>query len=154
MLDLERIRRVIVKVCSGVDCVYALLFGSRAIGYTWDYSDVDIAIRFKDSSNCLNKALNLMSSIEDELGVHVDVIPLNIADTIVKYEAYSQGIVPFSIDNSRYLVDYINAVDEYLDFEYSFNKFYKLTVEEMRMPTPGVKARIGFWRAIKRLQKF
>jgi hypothetical protein len=28
--------------------------------------------------------------------------------------------------------DHVNAIDEYLDFEYVFNKFYERTVKEIR----------------------
>jgi hypothetical protein len=73
-----------------------------------------------------------MSIIEEELGIHVDVIPLNIADTIIKYEAYSQGVILFNMDNDRYMDDYINAIDEYLDFEYIFNRFYEAIVKEIK----------------------
>jgi uncharacterized protein YutE (UPF0331/DUF86 family) len=50
--------------------------------------------------------------------------------------------------------DYINAIDEYLDSEHSFNRFYELTVKEIKNACTRVKAGIDrFWRAIKRLQK-
>jgi predicted nucleotidyltransferase len=132
MLTLEEIKRAVIKACNNIDCIYALLFGSRATSNFRDYSDVDIAVKFKDSNNCLNKALELMSIIEEELGIHVDVIPLNIADTIIKYEAYSQGVILFNMDNDRYMDDYINAIDEYLDFEYIFNRFYEAIVKEIK----------------------
>lgn len=64
--------------------------------------------------------------------MNVDVVPLNIADTIIKYEVYSQGILLFSMNDNEYVDDFINAVDEYLDFESMFNRFYKLIVMEMR----------------------
>ncbi|MGC8577342.1 MAG: type VII toxin-antitoxin system MntA family adenylyltransferase antitoxin [Thermoproteota archaeon] len=132
MLSLERIRKAVVKACGGFDCVYVLFFGSRATGNARDYSDVDVAVKFKDSKNCLKKALDFMSLVEEELGVHVDVVPLNIADTIVKYEVYNQGIILFCVNNDKYMDDYINAIDEYLDFEHSFNRFYELTIKEIK----------------------
>ncbi|MEM3630404.1 MAG: nucleotidyltransferase domain-containing protein [Nitrososphaerota archaeon] len=132
MLSLEEIKKAVVKACSNFDCIYAILFGSRAISNAKEYSDIDIAVKFKDSSNSLNKALNIMSIIEEELNTHVDVVPLNIADTIIKYEVYSQGIILFNTNNDIYMDDYINAIDEYLDFEYIFNKFYKIIVDEIK----------------------
>lgn len=132
MLSLEEIKKAVVKACSNFDCVYAILFGSRVTSNAKDYSDIDIAVKFKDSSNSLNKALNIMSIIEEELNTHVDVIPLNIADTVIKYEVYSQGIILFNKDNNIYMDDHINAIDEYLDFEYVFNKFYKIIIDEIK----------------------
>jgi predicted nucleotidyltransferase len=113
---LEKIKEAVIRACSNFDCIYALLFGSVARGDVRDYSDVDIAVKFRDSRNCLEKTLDLISEIEGDLGVHVDVVPLNIADTIIKYEAYSQGILLFSMNDNEYMDDFINAVDEYLDF--------------------------------------
>jgi predicted nucleotidyltransferase len=137
MLSLERIRKAIIKTCDNFDCVYVLLFGSRATGNAKVYSDVDVAIKFKDSKNCLKKALDFMSLVEEELGVHVDVVPLNIADTIVKYEIYRCGIILFCVNYDEYMDDYINAIDEYLDFEHSFNRFYELTIKEIKNACTG-----------------
>jgi predicted nucleotidyltransferase len=137
MLSLGEIREAVVGASGSLDCVYVLLFGSRAAGSAKGYSDVDVAVKFMNSNNSLDKALNLMSDVEALLGVHVDVIPLNIADTIVKYEAYSGGIILFCRDYDRYMDDFINAVDEYLDFEYVFNMFYEITVKEIRDACSG-----------------
>jgi predicted nucleotidyltransferase len=129
---LERIRNATIEACKSFDCIYALLFGSRATGVSREYSDVDIAVKFKDSSGCLKKSLDLMSLVEKDLGMPVDVVPLNIADTIIKYEVYSNGIILFCQDYDEYMDDHINAIDEYMDFEPSFNRFYELTVREIR----------------------
>jgi len=132
MLSLERVREAVTKACESFDCVYALLFGSRATGSAKEYSDVDIAVKFRDAGNCLAKASEIASIIEEELGVRVDVVPLNVADTILKYEAYSYGIPLYCVDRNAYVDDYVNAIDEYLDFERTFSKFYEKTVEEIR----------------------
>ncbi|MEM0452798.1 MAG: nucleotidyltransferase domain-containing protein [Ignisphaera sp.] len=132
ILTLDKIRETVIRLCEASDCIYVLLFGSRARGDVKDYSDVDIAVKFSDAENSIDKALDLMSAIEEELGVSVDVVPLNVADTIIKYEAYSQGILLFCKDYERYIDDYVNAIDEYLDFEPIFNRFYQETLKEIR----------------------
>lgn len=132
ILIIDKIREAVIRSCKDSDCIYVLLFGSRARGDVKDYSDVDIAVKFSDPENSIDKALDLMSSIEEELGVSVDVVPLNISDTIIKYEAYCQGILLFCKDYRRYMDDYVNAIDEYLDFEAIFNRFYKEIVKEIR----------------------
>jgi hypothetical protein len=66
-----------------------------------------------------------MSKLSIKLNIDVDVIPLNISDTIIKYEVYSNGILLFCKDYNEYMDDHINAIDEYLDFEHVFNKFYE-----------------------------
>ena len=132
MLSIDEIRNTIIEVCENEDCVYALLFGSLAHGTFKEYSDIDIAIKFKKSDNYLNKTLRIMSKLSIKLNIDVDVIPLNISDTIIKYEVYSNGILLFCKDYNEYMDDHINAIDEYLDFEHVFNKFYEKTVKEIK----------------------
>jgi len=132
VLSLEEIKKVIIEVCEKEDCVYALLFGSMARGMTKEYSDIDMAIKFKKDDDYLNKILKIMSNLSIKLNIDVDVIALNIADTIIKYEIYSNGVLIFCRDYNEYMDDYINAIDEYLDFEHVFNKFYEKIVKEIR----------------------
>ena len=41
-----------------------------------------------------------------------------------------------AIEVEKYMDDHINAIDEYLDFEPTFNKFYKLIVKEIKNAQP------------------
>ena len=132
MLSIDEIRNAVIEVCESEECVYALLFGSLARGTSKEYSDIDIAIKFKKGDDYLNKTLRIMSKLSIKLNIDVDVIPLNICDTIIKYEIYSNGILLFCKDYNEYMDDHVNAIDEYLDFEYVFNKFYERTVKEIR----------------------
>lgn len=132
MLDLERLKGAVARACGKTDCVYALMFGSQARGDSKVYSDLDMAVMFKSPEGCVNKAMEIAFDIEEEMGVHVDAVPLNRADTVLRYEAYSQGKLLYCLDKGRYLDDFINAIDEYLDFSYHFNKFYEKTLREMR----------------------
>jgi predicted nucleotidyltransferase len=130
--SIDEIRNAVIEVCEGEECAYALLFGSLARGTFKEYSDIDIAIKFKKGDDYLNKTLRIMSKLSIKLNTDVDVIPLNISDTIIKYEIYSNGILLFCKDYNEYIDDHVNAIDEYLDFEYVFNKFYERTVKEIR----------------------
>jgi len=132
VLSIDEIRNAVIEVCESEECVYALLFGSLARGTSKEYSDIDIAIKFKKGDDYLNKTLRIMSKLSIKLNIDVDVIPLNICDTIIKYEIYSNGILLFCKDYNEYMDDHVNAIDEYLDFEYVFNKFYERTVKEIR----------------------
>jgi predicted nucleotidyltransferase len=130
--SIDEIRNAVIEVCEGEECAYALLFGSLARGTFKEYSDIDIAIKFKKGDDYLNKTLRIMSKLSIKLNTDVDVIPLNISDTIIKYEIYSNGILLFCKDYNEYMDDHVNAIDEYLDFEDVFNKFYERTVKEIR----------------------
>jgi predicted nucleotidyltransferase len=132
VLSIDEIRNAVIEVCESEECVYALLFGSLARGTSKEYSDIDIAIKFKKGDDYLNKTLRIMSKLSIKLNIDVDVIPLNISDTIIKYEIYSNGILVFCKDYNEYIDDHINAIDEYLDFEHVFNKFYEKIVKEIR----------------------
>jgi len=132
VLSIDEIRNAVIEVCEGEECAYALLFGSLARGTFKEYSDIDIAIKFKKGDDYLNKTLRIMSKLSIKLNTDVDVIPLNISDTIIKYEIYSNGILLFCKDYNEYIDDHINAIDEYLDFEHVFNKFYERIVKEIR----------------------
>jgi predicted nucleotidyltransferase len=132
VLSIDEIRNAIMEVCEYEECVYALLFGSLARGTFKEYSDIDIAIKFKKGDDYLNKTLRIMSKLSIKLNTDVDVIPLNISDTIIKYEIYSNGILLFCKDYNEYMDDHVNAIDEYLDFEDVFKKFYERTVKEIR----------------------
>jgi predicted nucleotidyltransferase len=130
--SIDEIRNAVIEVCEGEECAYALLFGSLARGTFKEYSDIDIAIKFKKGDDYLNKTLRIMSKLSIKLNTDVDVIPLNISDTIIKYEIYSNGILLFCKDYNEYMDDHVNAIDEYLDFEDVFKKFYERTVKEIR----------------------
>jgi predicted nucleotidyltransferase len=130
--SIDEIRNAVIEVCEGEECAYALLFGSLARGTFKEYSDIDIAIKFKKGDDYLNKTLRIMSKLSIKLNTDVDVIPLNISDTIIKYEIYSNGILLFCKDYNEYMDDHINAIDEYLDFEDVFKKFYERIVKEIR----------------------
>jgi predicted nucleotidyltransferase len=130
--SIDEIRNAVIEVCEGEECAYALLFGSLARGTFKEYSDIDIAIKFKKGDDYLNKTLRIMSKLSIKLNTDVDVIPLNISDTIIKYEIYSNGILLFCKDYNEYMDDHVNAIDEYLDFEDVFNKFYERTVKEIK----------------------
>jgi predicted nucleotidyltransferase len=132
VLSIDEIRNAVIEVCESEECVYALLFGSLARGTSKEYSDIDIAIKFRKGDDYLNKTLRIMSKLSIKLNTDVDVIPLNICDTIIKYEIYSNGILLLCKDYNEYMDDHVNAIDEYLDFEYVFNKFYERTVKEIR----------------------
>ncbi|MGC8932213.1 MAG: type VII toxin-antitoxin system MntA family adenylyltransferase antitoxin [Candidatus Methanodesulfokora sp.] len=119
---------------------YALLFGSYAKEEQREYSDLDIAVKFKSDNNCIMKAGKLSQELSDVLGIDVNVVPINIADTILKYEIYVNGITIFCKNIEKYYDDRLNAIDEYLDFKELFKRHYKRVLERIK----------GFKNAISR----
>lgn len=132
-LDLKNLTKIVKDVCGKANCVYVLLFGSYANGKIKNYSDVDLAVYFSDvKSDYVNIALDLAIKLEEVLGRGVDVIPLNIADSIIKYEVFSKGILLYCINYAKYFDDYVNAIDEYLDFKPCFERFYRKSLRELK----------------------
>lgn len=129
--DVDELVKRLEELYAKYGFLYVILFGSYATGHAKSYSDLDLAIMFESEAGCLSKALDVAMDLEEDIGVKVDVVPLNIADTILKYEAYSGGVLLFCSDRARFIDDKINAIDEYLDFSYHFEKFYRRTVEEI-----------------------
>lgn len=131
MVELEDVCKTVEKLCVRYGCLYALIFGSWARREARGYSDLDVAVRFSDEDRSLEKASDLAYDLEEDLGLKVDVVPLDKADSILKYEVFGSGILVYCIDESRYMDDHVNAVDEYLDFKPHFERFYRRTVREI-----------------------
>lgn len=133
MFSLNEILKIVGDVCRKYECIYAVLFGSYARGESKKYSDIDIAVMFrKNNIDYLSKAMDIAFDLEEIFNVKVDVVPLNIADLIVRYQVYSEGILAYCEDYNKYMDDKIDSIDLYLDFSYHFEKFYRKTLREIR----------------------
>mgnify|MGYP001774253393 CR=1 FL=1 len=69
---------------------YLALEQQVAVGY---HNDVDLAVKFRNPHNSIDKALETMATIEEELKVCGDVVPLNVADSIIKYRFTAEGYI-------------------------------------------------------------
>lgn len=99
----------------------AYLFGSQAKGLSAKKSDYDIAVLFKKkngSSFFLNEASGLKDALRKYFPNEVNVVPLNDANSLLKYEAISAGIPLFSEDE-KFRIDFeVLSVKEYIDDQY------------------------------------
>lgn len=123
---------MVSEACERLGCAYVVLFGSQATGEARVYSDVDLAVRFIDGRDCMERCLDLACRLEESLGIRVDVVAIDMADSLLKYEVFSRGKLLYCRDRDRYLDDRVNAIDEYLDFKPVFERFYRRTVREIR----------------------
>ena len=129
---LSLLKNAIERIDKKLSIEYALLFGSYARGEQRNYSDLDVAVKFKSSNNCIMRAGKLSQELSDLLGKDVNVVPINISDTILKYEIYTNGIIILCRDIEKYYDDKLNAVDEYLDFKELFEKHYRRVLKEIK----------------------
>ena len=114
----------------------AYLFGSRAKGVSAKKSDYDIAVLFKKkngSSFFLNEASGLKDALRKYFPNEVDIVPLNDANSLLKYEAISAGIPLFSEDE-KFRIDFeVLSVKEYIDDQYMRDIYTDALTKRLRV---------------------
>ena len=116
-LMLDDVKAVVRSVCSKRNCLYALLF-SR--GYlAGENAGVGVAVMFEPCDDPIRDSIELSMELEEVLGFRVNVIPLNIADSVLRYEVFSYSVLAYCRDYMRYLRDKASSIDDYLMFKTS-----------------------------------
>jgi len=77
----------------------AVLFGSRAIGTARAGSDVDIAILPADPDLTLHAELEISAALSSALSVEVDLVRLDHASTLLRWEIARDGIPLVTVDH-------------------------------------------------------
>lgn len=113
--------------------VFALLFGSQAHGDAFPFSDIDIAIyTMKDTEYDSQYKFLLMHKLSKALNVeNVDLIILNNAPPVLRYEILTTGILIFCRDDDLYAEFYSLSLREYFDFRYILQQFYDDAIKEL-----------------------
>lgn len=98
------------------DILVAYLFGSMAKGAAGRLSDVDIAVlTSKDRPLTLDDRLCLMGKLADILRREVDVVALNEAPPLLRFEVIRWGKVLYCRDEAERIAFEERAIDDYLD---------------------------------------
>lgn len=97
----------------------AYLFGSQAKGQAKGTSDWDLALLFEQNKQpSFEEKLNLQAQLEDLSHSEVDLIILNQANPILKYQIYSHGKVLLN-KNSKFAQKFlVKSLNEYDDVKY------------------------------------
>ena len=118
MLSIDPIDRINAILANDSQVKFAYVFGSRARGDHNPASDIDIAVFIEDHVSPLPHRLRLMEIISRGIGSeHFDLITLNDAPPVLKYEVVRQGRV-IKEDKQRRVAFEVQVIDEYLDTEH------------------------------------
>jgi predicted nucleotidyltransferase len=109
-------------LASGPRLRLAILFGSGASGRLHAASDIDIAIVPEDAALLLREELALQVDLTRVARRNVDLVRLDRAPTLVRYQVAKHGVTLFEsgpFEAARFTAA---AVSEYLDFEPSLRR--------------------------------
>lgn len=107
----------ISALCSqepAIDAAY--IFGSRARGSTGTERDLDVALLLKEGRGSEFSLLSFMSSLERACQCRADVVILNHAGEILKYEVRRIGRLIFERDSERRKQFEVSGRKKYDDF--------------------------------------
>lgn len=104
--------------------VFTYVFGSRAIGRVHPGSDIDIAI-FTNRELSWKEFVSVMITLEDVLGLKVDLVHLNKAPLLLTYEAVSRGgVLILDRDPERRINFEVKMIKEFLDLKPRLARYY------------------------------
>lgn len=96
--------------------VVAYLFGSAAKGVMGGLSDVDVAVLLSKSYNAtLDYRLYLIDKLAQIVRRAVDIVVLNEASPLLRYEVVKYGRVLYCRDEGERVAFEERTIDEYLD---------------------------------------
>jgi len=102
----------------------AYLFGSYARGIQTINSDIDIAILLRDiPEEMLDYYLDLISELSKILTREVDLIILNTAPPLLKYQVIRHGRLIHCKDEEARIKFEARTQDEYLDFSRAMERY-------------------------------
>ena len=104
--------------------VAAYLFGSYARGVQTPQSDVDIAVLFsRTPENLLEHHLRLSNDLSDILGKDVDLIILNVAPPLLRYQVIKHGRLIYCRNERERISFESKSMCEYLDFSRAARRY-------------------------------
>lgn len=112
----------------------AYLFGSRAKGIAVKESDFDIAVLFEEGDghpDFFDKGAYLKEDLRDYFPNEVDIVALNKANSLLKYEVISNG-QPLYIEDEKFRLDFeVLSINEYIDEKYVREIYYSALKERV-----------------------
>lgn len=113
------------------DIIFAYIFGSYAKDNIRKDSDIDIAIYLKDSIDTY-EYLDMKMKLSEALKREVDLIILNDATPLLKYEIYKSNILLFTNDKVMESKYKVKTLFEYNDMKKYLDLSYEKTIERLK----------------------
>ncbi len=99
-----------------------MLYGSRARGNYSNDSDLDLAFLFTEEAlqqeNTLKLRIKLAGKFEKLLEIETDVVILNEAPPLLKYQVIKYGSVIYTASDFSYNSYYAKTIKEYFDYKH------------------------------------
>src|SRR5690554_4381366 len=131
----EDINRVINKLQLKDKIKIVILFGSRARGDYNPKSDIDIAILLEEDvldGNYLEVKIDLTSIFSDILGEDCDIVLINKASPLLKYQVIKHGRLIYIDEETDYNSFFSLVVREYFDFKFYLDFHNELMLKRIR----------------------
>lgn len=113
------------------DIIFAYIFGSYSRDSIRRNSDIDIAIYLKDSMDTY-EYLDMKMKLSEALKREVDLIILNDATPLLRYEIYKNNILLFTRDKSVESRYKVKTLFEYNDMKRYLDLSYEKTIERLK----------------------
>lgn len=126
-------KHFIEKINKKYNIKFAYIFGSQANGRALESSDIDIAVYFAEEISLVEEAYIRGDIIEEGKAFFkkdVDIVSLNNAPLLLKYEIIYNGIVIKAHDE---IGDFESlALREYFDFKYYSDIYDNVMIEKIK----------------------
>ncbi len=119
VMKITRLKTIIQAMFSQHTGVIAvLLYGSHAAGATTPESDVDLAVLYDYHHIPSSMTVwEMKESIAEKLHCPVDLICLNVADTIIASQVFKYHKILLVTDNKKLFEFFINTIVDYAELK-------------------------------------
>src|SRR5690554_5732962 len=128
-MDIIKNSRNILKRYKNI--IFAYIFGSYVRGKVRVDSDLDIAIYLRDKMD-INEYLEIKMHLSEACKREVDLIILNDATPLLKYQIYKNNILLFTRDKSIETRYKVKALFEYSDMKRYLDLSYNKTIDRLK----------------------
>ncbi|TJX15176.1 nucleotidyltransferase domain-containing protein [Tissierella creatinini] len=126
----------LIKICKDVlieydNIIFAYIFGSFVTGNFRNDSDIDIAIYIKEDISS-EVYMEIKMKLTEICKREIDLIILNSATTLLKFEIYKNNILLFAKDKNKESGFKIKTLFEYNDMKRYLDLSYESTIERLK----------------------